>query len=236
MKAIYTVIGSKFGNFEVISEPTIINGYRKVQVKCVCGIIKTQLCCNLKRLKQCKKCTGLSYRKFKIGDKIHNLLIIDYYTENKTQISYYIVQCKCGSVPYKIKSCELSKTKQCKKCYSTGIGYNHKSYSGTKNISKTYFSQVKLGAKKRNLEFNITIENMQLMYDNQNGLCKFSKLPIIIGNEKIETTASLDRIDSTKGYTVDNVQWVHKDINRMKTDFNQEYFYKLCQLVTENKN
>lgn len=46
-------------------------------------------------------------------------------------------------------------------------------------------------------------------------------------------TASLDRIDSTKGYTLDNIQWVHKHINVMKMDLDQEYFIKLCKLVTK---
>ena len=50
-------------------------------------------------------------------------------------------------------------------------------------------------------------------------------------------TASLDRIDNTKGYTQDNVQWVHKDINRIKSDLSQEYFLTLCKTVVDwNKN
>ena len=47
-------------------------------------------------------------------------------------------------------------------------------------------------------------------------------------------TASLDRIDSTKGYSKDNIQWVHKDINCMKMDFSQQYFIDLCVKVAKN--
>lgn len=47
----------------------------------------------------------------------------------------------------------------------------------------------------------------------------------------IETTASLDRIDNTKGYLEDNVQFVHKDINRMKWAHSQQYFIELCSKV-----
>ena len=46
-------------------------------------------------------------------------------------------------------------------------------------------------------------------------------------------TASLDRIDSSKGYVKGNVQWVHKDINKMKTDFEQSIFIKLCKSVAD---
>jgi hypothetical protein len=46
-------------------------------------------------------------------------------------------------------------------------------------------------------------------------------------------TASLDRIDSSRGYTADNIQWVHKHVNLMKRSFNEEYFINTCkQIVT----
>ena len=48
-------------------------------------------------------------------------------------------------------------------------------------------------------------------------------------------TASLDRIDSCKGYTIDNVQWVHKWINVMKSDHSQDEFIALCRAVTTHQ-
>lgn len=47
-------------------------------------------------------------------------------------------------------------------------------------------------------------------------------------------TASLDRINSSIGYTIDNVQWVHKKINMMKMDLSQEEFINYCRLVVKN--
>lgn len=46
-------------------------------------------------------------------------------------------------------------------------------------------------------------------------------------------TASLDRIDSNKHYTVDNIQWVHKDVNRMKQYFDEEYLLQMATAVVE---
>lgn len=48
---------------------------------------------------------------------------------------------------------------------------------------------------------------------------------------KTDGAASLDRIDSKKDYTIDNVQWVHKDLNYMKQDFTEEEFINYCKLV-----
>jgi hypothetical protein len=48
--------------------------------------------------------------------------------------------------------------------------------------------------------------------------------------------ASIDRIDSSLGYVVGNVQWVDKDVNMMKRTYNNEYFIKMCKLIAENNN
>ena len=49
-------------------------------------------------------------------------------------------------------------------------------------------------------------------------------------------TASLDRIDSSKGYVPGNIQWVHKDVNWMKGSFTQEYFVNICKKISKNIN
>jgi hypothetical protein len=56
----------------------------------------------------------------------------------------------------------------------------------------------------------------------------------VISNTSKYSTASIDRIDSSKGYILGNIQWVHKDVNFMKRTYSQEYFVKMCKLITEN--
>ena len=48
--------------------------------------------------------------------------------------------------------------------------------------------------------------------------------------------ASLDRIDNDGNYTIDNIQWVHKDVNFMKRTYNQEYFIDMCSKIAANSN
>lgn len=45
-------------------------------------------------------------------------------------------------------------------------------------------------------------------------------------------TASIDRIDNSKGYIVGNVQWVHKQVNFMKGTMKQKEFIKFCKLIS----
>jgi len=51
-----------------------------------------------------------------------------------------------------------------------------------------------------------------------------------------ENTWSPDRIDSKKGYTKENLQFVHKDINLMKNKFPEDYFIEMCKKGAENNH
>lgn len=44
-------------------------------------------------------------------------------------------------------------------------------------------------------------------------------------------TASLDRKDSSKGYTKDNIQWVHSMVNMSKNKYDQNKFIDMCIAV-----
>ena len=81
------------------------------------------------------------------------------------------------------------------------------------------------------------------LYLKQNKKCALTGLDIcfgIYGNDKLggtrPQTASLDRIDSTKGYLVGNVQWVHKDINNIKQDYSVDELIEYCDLIIKHKN
>jgi hypothetical protein len=48
-------------------------------------------------------------------------------------------------------------------------------------------------------------------------------------------TASLDRIDSRKGYEPQNIQWVLKEVNLMKGAMPQGHFITLCNAVVSHR-
>ena len=117
-------------------------------------------------------------------------------------------------------------------------GKNSIQYTGYEGLNGKYWGVIKNRAKKRGYVINIDIKYAWNLYLQQNCKCALSGLPIefAISNKKVsETTASLDRIDSSKGYVEGNVQWVHKHVNVMKNVFEQNYFISLCELITKNK-
>jgi len=121
-------------------------------------------------------------------------------------------------------------------------GRRHKQWRGHGDISGNLWDSIKRGAsggkgRRTPILFDLTIEQAWDLFIKQDRKCALTGLPLTI-NYCRKTgkphDASLDRIDSAKGYTPDNVQWVHKDINRMKNAYAQDYFIEMCSFVTKN--
>lgn len=137
--------------------------------------------------------------------------------------------CECGNV--KTITAKLLKSGDVKSCGCL-------LYKGYKDLSSTYFTHIKTGARLRNFEFNVTYEYLWELYESQGRICALSGESIYIdkhyGQRTNEQTASLDRIDSSKGYVVGNVQWVHKVVNGIKSDMRQEDFIAWCKKISDN--
>lgn len=147
-------------------------------------------------------------------------------------------KCVCGKILY-LKAGDLrwGNYKSCG-CRKTKRGSQNPQWKGCGELSGYVWAQIKHSARTSNKQKNveITIEEAWNKLQKQNLKCALSGMPISLGKTADEhrrglTTASLDRIDSSGHYTLDNVQWVHKDINKLKTDFPEGYFIKLCKLV-----
>jgi hypothetical protein len=110
---------------------------------------------------------------------------------------------------------------------------------GYKDITSERWYSLLHSAKSRNLEVSIKIEDVWNLYLKQNKKCALSGLPVLYSKDRRKITASVDRIDSKKGYTLDNIQIVHRDINRLKLDFPEDAFVSMCLNVAntfKNKN
>ena len=115
---------------------------------------------------------------------------------------------------------------------------------------KEIYNSIKRGAMTRNLEFTITIEDLERLYEKQNGRCNYTGEKLIIQikreREKIYgrnqfctrayhnlNRASVDRIDPNKGYTIDNIHLVSIHINYAKLDLLDEDFVSMCTKVSD---
>lgn len=143
----------------------------------------------------------------------------------------WICECDCGKII--TVSASLLNQRNKRSIKSCGCKRYEKLKKGTKDISGTYLSSIQNSAKHRGIEFNVSPEYLQLLWEKQNGKCYLSGLDIKLINKRNfqGQTASLDRIDSSKGYIEGNIQWVHRDINNMKSSMSDEKFIWLCEEV-----
>jgi len=122
-------------------------------------------------------------------------------------------------------------------------GKDNPKWSGHEDISGSFWNSIRSGAKQRKLKLEITIQDAWKLFLEQDGKCALTGLEIVLcasdierREKEIEQTASLDRIDSTLGYIHGNVQWVHKDVNKIKQNLTQARFIELCRLIAEHNN
>jgi hypothetical protein len=226
------ITGLKFGKWTVL-EKLPKNKWNKWKCQCECGSIGFVANSDLNKGKsvQCLKCAakkrgeefGINLKDKRFG----KWLVVERTGTTAYRRPIWKCICDCGTIGY-IPSSNLL-TGFSSKCGKCNI---------YKNIQGPTWAKILNGAKYRNLEVIITVKEASELYDIQEGTCALTGIPLII-SEKHHTklnTASLDRIDSSMGYTKENCQWVHKDVNRMKWILTNEQFKTICKQVVEYHN
>ena len=113
------------------------------------------------------------------------------------------------------KSQRGTKCKECKLIYGKSYktekrkDIEFKKVEGVKQKErrvKLWLNYLVYDSRRRNIEHTITKEEIEEIYNNQNGLCYWFGVPLIPSlKHKYPLQPSLDRLDREKGYTRDNV-------------------------------
>lgn len=120
-------------------------------------------------------------------------------------------------------------------CKKRETGSKSPLFRGWGELGSAYWNKVVRGAVSRGLEVTLAPEEAWQLYLDQDKRCAFTGVPIVLianqGRNKIARMASLDRIDSSQGYHLSNVQWVCKEANMAKQQMSDADFIRLCQEV-----
>lgn len=116
--------------------------------------------------------------------------------------------------------------------YNNRKNHQNKNWKGFGEIPLTYWNGVIINATRVGRSVAVSIEDAWNIFLQQNRKCALSGQPIEFTASKI-ISASLDRIDSSKGYIKGNIQWVHKNVNKMKSNFSDQKFIDTCKLVAD---
>jgi len=99
---------------------------------------------------------------------------------------------------------------------------------------KEFLRRARKSVKSKGRELDITIEQLKELWTAQDGICPYTgwKMELPKSTEKKKpNTASLDRIDSSKGYILGNIQIVCVMANFAKSDFSNEEMQEFCKAI-----
>lgn len=180
----------------------------------------------------------MKIRKDITGEKFGHLTAIEISGKTKSGASIWKCLCDCGNhknirgyhlIGKKIRSCG------CLKRETVNIKWNE---SGI--IARWVWNGYRVNAGYREILFDITVDDMMKLAEKQNFKCAMTGEDLIfVMNQKdrSKSNASLDRIDSNKGYIIGNIQWVTKNVNLMKRELSVNDFLDICKKICNyNKN
>lgn len=172
--------------------------------------------------------------KFKPGDRIGKWEVIDgiIYVIGEAKVK---CKCECGEEGL-VSAFTLTKgtSTKCLKCGNSMKKEDNPAFKGYKDIPYQWFKKYFLYGRNVNKRTgDVTMKQVYDIWIKQNKKCALSGLSIDWEYNN-GWTCSLDRIDSKKEYTIDNVQLVHKDVNVMKHHYDESYFIEMCKLITNH--
>lgn len=191
--------------------------------KCDCGMIKSVMGHSLinKHTQSCgclRLDKAIHKAKQNIGRKFGKLVVLEVcIKDNRT---YYKCQCECGVIKdILVNSIHNGKSKSCGCGHIESIRKHNTPTIYNKRIA-AYISK----AKKHGLEWNLTYEDCVCLFSLSCTYCGIASSNHVTykGEEKFYN--GIDRIDSNKGYTKDNVTTACVTCNKAKNDLSLEEF------------
>lgn len=222
----YTILDRK--NMIIIDENGNKHYKYMIQVQCNdCGKIRWTNPSNPYFKKGiCRNCKEQEYRNAVLSIENENFKVIGIDTEGtkkNTRHTKYFVQCKkCGKIFSRRASVIRNSLNsiQCSNC-------RHVRYNKPLNVLEyKAYCYYRTGAKNRNLEWNLTEEQFKTLIKGNCVYCgseAINRKTVSYKNE-YEKINGIDRIDSKKGYNIDNCVSCCSKCNLMKSDFTKNDF------------
>jgi len=168
----------------------------------------------------------MSYYKDLLGERFGMLTVIGLTGERRTTCRVWLCKCDCGRTKFARSSHLISgNTKSCGSC-------SHRKLHGQSSMNQIIASY-KASALKRYLEYSLTDKEFRNLTQLN---CYYCGQPP--SNIRSKSSAygeyiynGIDRIDNSRGYTIDNVVPCCSICNRAKDVMSKQEFYSWVERV-----
>lgn len=131
--------------------------------------------------------------------------------------------------------------KRCKKCKQKEMKKVRASYNIDNARHYLFMHRIhgcKSRAKAKNLDFDLTLEYLEELWNKQNGFCAISGIPMTLNVDKGRNpyNVSVDQINPSGGYTKDNIQLVCMCVNQLKSDFDMSVILNICKNILNHNS
>ena len=129
--------------------------------------------------------------------------------------------------------------RRCHKCKIEQNRLARANYSDEKRLIKI-LQERWLGArdraKRKNVLFNITKQDLMDLWNKQKGKCAISGISMTytMDTGRNPYNVSVDQINPSSGYTKDNIQLVCMCVNQLKSDFDMSIILNICENILKN--
>lgn len=170
------------------------------------------------------------------GKKINKLMVLTPILREKGVRTKYNCKCECGTeVVVEGSKITNGHTKSCG-CIREEVDYGHNKKPLGESNKKALIYNYKNNAKYKGLEFDLTDEQIIDMFQSNCYYC--GSEPRFVFKRKRSnggyTYTGIDRLDSDKGYVIDNVVPCCSQCNFIKNKYHHDEFVQWIKKVYEN--
>ena len=136
----------------------------------------------------------------------------------------------------KCKDCTLQMTREYKKERRKNLEFRKSEGIKQKERRVRLWQNTLINDSKRGREHDLTVNDINEIYERQNGLCYWFKVPLIPSNKlKHPQQPSLDRLDGNKGYTKNNVVLSCYSANIGRNENNIDVWQNFLEILLNSK-
>lgn len=121
----------------------------------------------------------------------------------------------------------VKKKKRCHTCANRHKNLKEREHG----FSVSELNAIATAARHRGWRFFLTTKDLEEVWERQGGKCALTGTPMT----KTPRTWSIDRIDNSCGYWLDNIQLVLKRVNMMRGGLSIDDFVRTCEDIANNR-